>query len=637
MDIQTYFNKYDRRLLTRAEGRVALTRNDPLLFAWLYLPHHLTTDSGSQTLSAFHLDLIEYAKSWTKPVTRPREYRDCFIAPRNAGKSTWLFLILPMWAAAHGHIKFVAAFSDSASQAEDHLQTFKTELDANERLTSDYPELCTPMMGNKVKRHIAQSSDQIMQANGFVFMAKGIDAKTLGMKVGRQRPDLILMDDIEPPEATYSELEAGRRLTTVLDAAFPLNIYARVAIVGTTTMPGSIIDQMRMVGEAERDWNKNPENSTRALKSGIQGDSSITPALPLEPGGKGEYGHRGVDRKSGTKDTFSNQAISTPLKNALILKNLAKGPEADIEVSRSGEPLGSPLTASTPVPSPSVVNTSVRPSETPSSGSGLALADTGSEAGTELHDQDARDFYESLAPELKWVVDSNITVHYFPALVTNPDGSEESLWPEFWSLDFLNSIRHTRDFHKNYMNRPISLNADYWTDADIRIDRPEEYGNTLLCVDPAVTTKKTSDYTGFAVVSRGSDGNLYVRYAEQFKLPGPELKDKAMELCERYGAKVLYIETNQGGDLWQSVFDGVPAKYRSMRSTEKKEIRAARALDFYRKGKVFHTGHFDTLQTQMYAFPKVSHDDVLDAVVSGVLYFLGTTGGKTSIKSQSYI
>ncbi|MEL5958050.1 hypothetical protein AADR41_25385 [Streptomyces sp. CLV115] len=628
MDIQTYINPYPKELLTRTEGRVALTRNDPLLFAWLYLPHHLTSDSGSQSLSAFHLDLIEYAKSWTNPVTKPREYRDCFIAPRNAGKSTWLFLLLPMWAAAHGHIRFVAAFSDSASQAEDHLQTFKTELDTNERLTSDFPDLCTPMMGQKVKRHIAQSSDQIMQANGFVFMAKGIDAKTLGMKVGRQRPDLLLFDDIEPPEATYSEVEASRRLTTLLDAALPLNIYARVAIVGTTTMPGSIIDQLRTVGEAKREWDSQSHKEVLPChldtKKEVRNEKEVAAS----------FGHIGTDEKSGTKDIFSFEAISTPFKNASYPENLADG---------SGGALEAAETASTPFPRPSVEETSPRPSETPSSGSSLTLADTASEAGTELvadngdQDQDARDFYESLAPEFRWVEDARISVHYFPAIITNPDGSEESLWPEFWPLEDLNSIRHTRDFHKNYMNRPVSLSADYWTDADIRIGQPEEYGNTLLCIDPAVTTKRTSDYTGFAVVSRGSDGNLYVRYADQFKLPGPELREKALELCERFGAQVLYIETNQGGDLWQSVFDGVPAKYRSMRSTEKKEIRAARALDFYRKGKVFHTGHFDSLQTQMFAFPKVSHDDVLDAVVSGVLYFLGKPQAKTTVKRQSYI
>ncbi|MFD8515148.1 hypothetical protein ACFV27_29705 [Streptomyces antimycoticus] len=496
-------------------------------------------------------------------------------------------------------------------------------------------------MGQKIRRHVAQSSDQIMQANGFVFMAKGIDAKTLGMKVGRQRPDLLLFDDIEPPEATYSEIEAQRRLTTLLDAALPLNIYARVAIVGTTTMPGSIIDQLRTVGEAKRDWDsKNPEISTRAHKEAPSRPIGTNEEVEVERVIDAEFGHKETDRENGTKYIFSFEAISTPFKNASYPENLA---------SASREALEGPETASTPLPRPSVEETSPRPSEAPSSGSGSAVADTASEAGTELvadnGDQDqseaganARDFYESLAPEIRWVIDANINVHYFPAVITNPDGSEESLWPEFWSMDFLNSIRHTRDFHKNYMNRPVSLSADYWTDSDISIRSLKEYGNTLLCVDPAVTTKRTSDYTGLSVQSRGPDGNVYVRYAEQFKLsPGPELRDKVTELCERFGATVVLVESNQGGDAWFSILDGVPAKVICRRVSEKKELRAARALDIYRKGKVFHTGHFEALLTQMYAFPKVAHDDVLDAVVSGVLYFLAKPQEKTTVKRQSYI
>ncbi|WID10826.1 terminase large subunit [Streptomyces phage Mulchroom] len=634
MQINEYINKYPKELLSRTEGRIALTKNDPLLFAIIYMPHHLTTDSGSQTLSAFHLDLIEYAKTWTHPVTKPRQSRDCFIAPRNAGKSTWLFLLLPMWAAAHGHVKFVAAFSDSASQAEDHLQSFKDELDSNERLTRDYPDLCRPMMGNQVKRYVAQSSTQIRQANGFTFMAKGIDAKTLGMKVGRQRPDLLLFDDIEPPEATYSKVEAERRLSTVLQAAFPLNIYARVAIVGTTTMPGSIIDQLRTVGELEREW-----NSSRAEKAQTLGIFSA----PLKGeiiGHSGPFGHEfegtpangtegtgGAYRENGSKTNQNDNHVSNPSK-------YASPPNYSETGNLSGEALEGSETASDPLSSPSVQDGSARGSE----GHSEAPTDTLADNGQELGEDDARAFYDSLDPEYRWVIDSNIRVHYFPALITREDGSEVSLWPEFWSMEFLNSIRHTRDFAMNYMNRPVSLSADYWQDADIHIRQAKEYGNTLLSLDPAVKTAKTNDYTGIAVLSRGDDGKVYVRHAEGKRLaPGPELQEYITELCEKFSVGLVYVETNQGGDVWKSVLDGVPAKYRSVHQREKKELRAAHALDFYRKGEVFHTAHFDMLQTQMFAYPKVKNDDVLDAVVSGVLYFLGQPQGKVSVKKTSYI
>ncbi|MFE2072047.1 phage terminase large subunit family protein [Streptomyces misionensis] len=436
------------------------------------------------------------------------------------------------------------------------MQSFKDELDSNEALTRDYADLCRPLMGNQVKRYVAQSSNQIRQANGFTFMAKGIDAKTLGMKVGRQRPDLLLFDDIEPPEATYSPSEAERRLSTVLQAAFPLNIYARVAIVGTTTMPGSIIDQLRTVGELEREW--------VSERDSLKGSFSEL-----------DKGNGNAAEKSGTNEFISEAHISTPFKNTDSPKSSA---------------------------------------------------------------YDDRDFYESLDPELKWVVDAKVRVHYFPALVTNPDGSEESLWPEFWSLDFLNSIRHTRDFAMNYMNRPVSLSADYWQDADIHIRQSETYGNTLLSLDPAVKTAKRNDYTGIAVLSRGDDGKVYVRHAEGVKIaPGPELQKYITSLCERFSVGLVYVETNQGGDVWKSVLDGVPAKFKAVHQTEKKELRATKALDFYRKGEVLHTGHFDTLQSQMFAYPRVKNDDVLDAVVSGVLYFLGHPVGKSGVKKTSYI
>jgi phage terminase large subunit-like protein len=38
----------------------------------------------------------------------------------------------------------------------------------------------------------------------------------------------------------------------------------------------------------------------------------------------------------------------------------------------------------------------------------------------------------------------------------------------------------------------------------------------------------------------------------------------------------------------------------------------------------------------MWSFPKVSHDDVLDAVVTGVLYFLDNKAVKISAKQFNY-
>jgi len=446
-----YFKDVPLELLALSEGRRELTKYDPMLFALIYLPHHLKNAAGELTLSEFHTDLAEYGKLWINPPSRPKQHRDAFIAPRECGKSTWIFLILPMWAAAHGHVKFIAAFSDAASQAETHLMTFKNELETNDYLRQDYKELCTPKIVGSTGRSLASNSWRIIQSNDFIFDANGIDTNSLGKKVFGQRPDLIILDDIEKGEKNYSEYQAGQQKNTVFDDIAPMNIYARMIFVGTTTMPNSVMDQFRKYAEGQRD-------------------------------------------------------------------------------------------------------------------------------------QD---------------------------LVA-----------------------------KNYMNRPINTDGTFWTNEDIIIQEAEEYGNTIISVDPAVTKNKVSDYTGVAVLSRGTDvlGNevIYVREAMQLKVSPSDLAARVADLVEIYEPGVLYVETNQGGDLWKDVFKGIPAKYRSKHQKISKQVRAGKALNFYQQGKVKHTKHFPSLEEQMWSFPKVSHDDVLDAVVSGVLYFLDNKAVKVGARQINY-
>jgi predicted phage terminase large subunit-like protein len=464
------------------------------MFVAIYMPHKLRSREGAPiTLCQFHLDIIDYGKSWIRPLDVETKSRDSFIAPRETGKSTWIFHLLPIWAAAHGHKKYILAFSDSDTQAKGWLMNFKQEIDNNDLLAQDFPELVAPARKSEGGRAYQDNRNVTQRENGFIFQVAGADSNVLGANMGGMRPQVLLFDDIEPTESNYSPYEAQKRLNTVLSAHFYLNQYAIVAFVGTTTMPNSIIDQIRKVGELKERWLK----------------------------------------EDNPADGFSN----------------------------------------------------------------------------------------SLDPEFRWVEQNQIVSHYYPAIITKEDGTEESLWPEKWPMEELNKERGTRAFAMNMMNRPVSLDGGYWDEADIEVDEPESYVRTLISVDPAVTTKKTNDYTGIAVLSRGSDGKIYVRYAEQVRMQSEPLAEHVQSLIERFDAKVLYIETNQGGDLWKQVFKGVSAKYVGIHQKEKKEIRAAQAHDRYKRGIVKHTNFFPSLEEQMLAFPRVPHDDVLDAVVSGVLYF----------------
>jgi phage terminase large subunit-like protein len=484
-----------------SESRRVATRYDPMLFAYLYLRPHLKSPETDNkvTWSDAHLEWFRQAKHWTTADGRPPgELRDAYVAPRGTGKSTFFFLLLPMWAAAHGHTQFVAAFADSATQAQTHLATFKKELETNELLQLDYPELCTPA---KRSRGVTVSDNVGMaqQKNGFVFAARGVDSGSLGTKVGNLRPDLILLDDVEPDESNYSEHQMLKRLTTLRDTILPLNIFARVVLVGTVTMPGSIVHQLVQHGRGEQ-----------------------------------EFG---------------------------------------------------------------------------------------------------------------WVKEEKFRIHHALPIVQDEYGTERSAWPAKWPLDFLESIRNTRQYAKNYLNAPYPDDGSYWTPDDITLGDTDEYGTTLISIDPATTSNSKSDYTGIAVVSRSLEPEVdlgskkhrcYVRHAEKLRLQPKQLRERVMELLEVYPEiGLVLIETNQGGDTWLEVLHGLPVKIKTIHQKEKKEVRAQRALNFYQRDQVKHTRTFNQLDEELLVFPRGMNDDLVDAVGTAVSVLLRPVKRKPKVTAVS--
>lgn len=475
-----------------------ITRDDPLMFALLYFPHHLRSDAtgGTITLSEVHLAWAERARELAQPAHDGDRHAD--IAPREMGKSTWHFLLIPAWAAAHGHIKFVAAFADTSTQAETHLATFKHELETNALLREDYPDLVQPL--RRERGVIAADRVSLYRArSGFVFAARGMDTSTLGLKIGNQRPDYIVLDDVEPDEAQYSLHGRDKRLATLQDAILPLNSKARVQWVGTVTMADSMTHQL--------------------------------------------------------------------VKHA------------------RGQPAGA------------------------------------------------------------WVDDDGWTTHYWPPIVADDDGELRSIWPARWSFEWLQSIRHTRSYAKNYANDPLGADGDYWTLETFKRAQLEGVTRTLLSIDPAVTTKDSSDWTGLAVIGwkpppRGTAarGHCVVKRARRIKASGAEIRRQVLlMLQDDPGIGLVLIETNQGGEVWREILWGLPVPLKLKHQSVKKEVRAAQVLNHYERGRVFHDPAADlsALEGEMVAFPNAPNDDLVDCVGTGVAYFLNRAQKKASGQART--
>lgn len=488
----------DPRLFQSTEGRKALCETDPFLFALIYFADHLKSPdvtTGEEVISFGdnHFEWFDLAKNWMNPRPKPRQYRDAFLAPRMSGKSTFWFLILPMWWAAFEYSRFLAAFADSAGQAEMHLMSFKMELEENELLNEDFPDLCK---AGRRARGTVQGDSKGMRicANGFVFVAKGIDSQSLGMKIGKTRPDTLLFDDVEPDESNYSVYQMEQRLESIQSAVLPLNELARVVLSGTVTMPGSITHQL--------------------------------------------------------------------VKHA---------------------------------------------------------------AGIEDPDK-----------ERQWIFDQNFQVHHQLPIIDNEDGTERSMWPERWPLEYLNRYRHTRGYQKNFLNDPMAADGEYWTKDDFTYEDFDFCSSTVLSIDGAVTTKKESDYTGISVVGyqpadKGKDGRrkrperCVVKYSRAYKIKGDALRREVLRLLDLFPeVRAILVETNQGGEMWMDTLHGMPVKIFALHNEEKKESRAGRLLNLYQliPTRVTHAKQLYALEEQMVAFPNGPNDDLVDSVGNAVLKYL---------------
>jgi hypothetical protein len=462
----------DAAVVSELRRRVAYS--DPLIFSLLYCPSHLRLDDGTISLSSIH-------ETWVDQAADPG--RRIYVAPRGAGKSSWHYLLIPLWMAATGRRRFIAAFSDSGMQSELHLASFKLELARNARLRQDYPDLCTP--GKRpTGASVADNQSLLYTKSEFAFAARGADGSSLGIKLGDQRPDHLLLDDIEPHASAYSTYQIGKRLSTVTDAILPMGSqHASCTLVGTTSMRGSLVHQ--------------------------------------------------------------------------------------------------------------AVHHSVEPAA--------------------------------------WIDEEGFTVHH--ALPFTDEG--ESIWPERWSTEYLRSIEGTRSFRLNFLNEPAAVDGEYWAEGDFRYGTLASVSKRIVVVDPAVTTARTSDETGVAVIGYSASARMAcVEEAFGIRVKGEPLRQRVLGLIARYpDIAEVYVERNQGGEMMaESVFHDMPVPVNTKHNTGKKEIRIETLLSFYRRGVVLHARPFPQLEDQQREYPHVVHDDVVDVVAIGMARLAGAPPQRSTLR-----
>lgn len=156
-------------------------------------------------------------------------------------------------------------------------------------------------------------------------------------------------------------------------------------------------------------------------------------------------------------------------------------------------------------------------------------------------------------------------------------------------------------------------------------------------VDPAVTDTDQSDSQGIQADGLGTDGVIYRLWSWERRTSPLDAIKRALRKGHELGATVVGVETDQGGDTWQSVFreakaalvaEGLDVAHIRFASEKAgaghgpKAARAAKMLaDYERGGHIVHVeGTHMVLERALRRFPILKPFDLVDASYWSWLY-----------------
>jgi predicted phage terminase large subunit-like protein len=148
-----------------------------------------------------------------------------------------------------------------------------------------------------------------------------------------------------------------------------------------------------------------------------------------------------------------------------------------------------------------------------------------------------------------------------------------------------------------------------WQQAWIDRDRVQSVGigdfkRIVVAIDPAVTSGENADETGIICAAIDDAGHAYILEDVSARLAPHEWAQAAIRLYKQYHADRIIGETNNGGEMIESVLRSIDpsVSYKSVHASRGKVVRAEPISALYEQGRVHHVGSFVQLEDQMCAF-----------------------------------
>jgi len=177
---------------------------------WLKL---LFANVANKPFSKGHEELWKWVWAIEKN-SKPKPY--IAVLPRGHGKSSSTELAVVATAARQTR-KYCLYICETQSQADDHVANIAALLESNS-LELAYPNLGEKLLG-KFGNAKGWRRNRIRTRTGFTVDAMGLDSAARGVKLEDQRPDFLVLDDVDGELDT--EHETGKKIKTITQKIFP--------------------------------------------------------------------------------------------------------------------------------------------------------------------------------------------------------------------------------------------------------------------------------------------------------------------------------------------------------------------------------------------------------------------------------
>lgn len=324
---------------------------------------YYTSDLVTGAFSPLH----DALNSWhVRETRRPPGAKDAVAAPRGHGKSTAGVEIPALFHAAYCTRRFTVIASDTYAQAVDRLATVIDEVENNPKLRAAYP-LLRPKVDQKGQL-VRWRDDDVEFACGCRITAVGAGKSLRGARQGAQRPDLLMLDDLEDDASVATKASLEKRLRWITRVALGLadprtgisalwvgTILSRSALLNGAT--GAALDEGQERPEWARAWT--PHVFSAELR-----DSPKRPTVVVVE----EEDRTGRVRKvvkTGSDGKPLTYAVGTPLWSELTRADLARARFTLGPLSYAAEYLSDPVESGTSLLAPPRLVTYVNPDSIP--------------------------------------------------------------------------------------------------------------------------------------------------------------------------------------------------------------------------------------------------------------------------------